>query len=101
MSSLVMSAKDQSAKPFQLWRVTYPNGVSRQITSDPDDYMGASVSGQTIVSVRVQQNWELFVAKAQIILNRAVEFLLVSVQVTALPGQVVKRLCLHQWPKIT
>ena len=33
MSSLVISARDQATSTFQLWRVTYPDGASRQITN--------------------------------------------------------------------
>jgi len=63
MSGLVISARDQATRPFQLWRITYPEGVSHRITGDLAEYRGASVSGHRIVTVRIERSWELFVAK--------------------------------------
>ncbi len=65
MSGLVISARDQATRPFQLWHVTYPDGVSSRITTDLAEYRGASVSGRNIVSVRIERRWELFVVKAE------------------------------------
>jgi serine/threonine protein kinase/tricorn protease-like protein len=64
MSSLIISARDQASNPAQLWRISYPDGTSHKITTDWADYWGASVSGQNIVTVRIETPWELFVVKA-------------------------------------
>jgi len=64
MSSMVISARDEATTPFQLWRISYPNGTSRKITTDLAEYWGASVSGQNIVTVRTEWPWDLFVVNA-------------------------------------
>jgi serine/threonine protein kinase len=64
MNSLVVSARDQPTKPFQLWRVNYPDGARRQITADLAEYRGVSLAGRNIVSVRIDRSWELVVASA-------------------------------------
>ena len=64
MSSMVISARDQATKPFQLWRIHYPDGNSQKITNDLAEYWGASVSGQNIVTVRTEWGWGLFVVNA-------------------------------------
>jgi eukaryotic-like serine/threonine-protein kinase len=61
MSSLIISARDDGTSPFQLWRITYPEGTIHKITNDLAEYWGASVSGQNIVTVRTEWRWGLFV----------------------------------------
>ena len=65
MSSLVISARDKPATPFQLWRVSYPDGVAQKITSDLAEYRGVSLSGPDIVTVRIDISWDLLVARAE------------------------------------
>jgi serine/threonine protein kinase len=65
MSSLVLSARDEPTAPFQLWRVTYPDGVAQNMTMDLADYRGISLSGNDIVTVRIDLSWELIVAGAE------------------------------------
>jgi Tol biopolymer transport system component len=65
MSSLVISARDQATHPFQLFRIGYPDGKSQKITTDLAEYWGASVSGQNIVTVKIESPWELFVVNAE------------------------------------
>ena len=64
MSSLIISARDQATAPFQLWRITYPDGVAQQLTRDLAEYRGVSLSGEDIVTVRIDLSWELMVASA-------------------------------------
>ena len=63
-SSLVISARDQATAPFRLWRISYPGGVSQQLTEDPAEYWGVSMAGQEILTVRTEWQWELAVAGA-------------------------------------
>jgi serine/threonine protein kinase len=65
MSSLVISARDRATTPFQLWRISYPDGVAQKITTDLAEYTGVSLSGQDIVTVRNETSWELLVASAE------------------------------------
>lgn len=64
MSGLVISARDQATKPFQLWRISYPDGIRRQITTDLAEYRGVSLADRNIISVRIDRSWELVVASA-------------------------------------
>ena len=61
MSGLIMSARDQATAPDRLWRITYPDGDSQQLTSDLADYRGVSIAGQDIVTVRNDWTWDLIV----------------------------------------
>jgi len=65
MTSLVISARDQPTKPFQLWRVAYPGGTSRKITTDLAEYRGVDLSEGNIVTIRSDRSWELFVTNAE------------------------------------
>ena len=64
MSSLVVSARDRATTPFALWRISYPDGLKQKITTDLAEYMGVSLSGGDIVSVRSDISWDLLVANA-------------------------------------
>ena len=64
MSSLIISARDQAASPFRLWRITYPDGVAQKLTTDLAEYFSFSTSGQDSVTVRTEMSWELIVARA-------------------------------------
>jgi Tol biopolymer transport system component len=64
MSSLVVSARDHATTPFQLWRISYPDGVAQKITTDLAEYRGVSLSGKDIVTVRMDISWDLLVATA-------------------------------------
>jgi serine/threonine protein kinase len=61
MSGLIMSGRDQATAPDRLWRITYPDGVSQQLTSDLADYRGVSIAGRDIVTVRNDWTWDLIV----------------------------------------
>ncbi len=63
-SSLIISARDQWTTPYQLWRVSYPQGASARITNDTNEYESVSLSrdGNMIVSVQSQQVAQIWVA---------------------------------------
>ncbi len=61
-SGLVISARAEWTSPYQLWRISYPQGESVRITSDITEYESVSLSrdAKTIVSVqrhKVAQIW--------------------------------------------
>ena len=62
MSSLVISARDTATSPHQLWRVHFPDGATQKITDDLDEYLGVSLSGPNIVTVRSNLSWRLWVS---------------------------------------
>jgi serine/threonine protein kinase/Tol biopolymer transport system component len=63
-SGLIISARDRWMSPFQLWRISYPQGESVKVTNDTAEYETASLSrnGNTIVSVQAQRSAQLWVA---------------------------------------
>ena len=65
MSSLVISARDRATGPFRLWRISYPGGVSQQLTYDLAEYRGVSLAVQEILTIKTEWLWELTVASAE------------------------------------
>jgi serine/threonine protein kinase/Tol biopolymer transport system component len=63
-SGLIISARERWTGPYQLWRVSYPQGEPVRITSDTNEYRSVSLSteGSTIVAVRNQQIGQMWVA---------------------------------------
>lgn len=63
-SALVFSARERWTSPYQLWRISYPDGQTSELTHDTSEYESASLSydGNTIVSVRSQQVAKIWVA---------------------------------------
>jgi eukaryotic-like serine/threonine-protein kinase len=53
-SGLIIGARENPMGPSQLWRITYPQGYAEQITTDPADYRGVSLSRDTNMIVSVQ-----------------------------------------------
>lgn len=43
-SGFVVVAKETEGSPFQIWRVSYPDGATRRITNDLDDYSNIALS---------------------------------------------------------
>lgn len=62
MRGLLISAREQPTTPFQLWRITYPEGGKQRITNDLAEYRGVSLSGENIVTVRTDRSWRIWVA---------------------------------------
>ena len=51
---LIITARDQSSSPFQIWHISYPEGGARRITSDLDSYVDLSVSDDSSKLLTVQ-----------------------------------------------
>ena len=64
---LIVSAAEQAISPYQLWRVSYPQGTATRLTSGTTEYQGVSVArdGQTVVSIQSQQVMQIWVLDAQ------------------------------------
>lgn len=62
MNGLIICARERATSPFQLWRVTFPDGLSQPITNDLDEYKGVSVAGKHIVSVQTKRSWRISIA---------------------------------------
>jgi serine/threonine protein kinase/Tol biopolymer transport system component len=62
-SGLIISAKEQPLNPYQLWRISYPEGEVVRITNDRTYYEGAGLSrdGKSIVSVQSHQVAQIWV----------------------------------------
>ncbi len=64
-SELIVSAREQSTSPYQLWRISYPEGEPLRLTSNVTDSGFDSVSlsqdGNNIVAVQNQQWSRLWV----------------------------------------
>lgn len=65
MSGVVLSARERATSPHQLWRMTYPDAVSQQITYDLRDYEGVSLWGENIVTVQTTRSWQMLVADVE------------------------------------
>lgn len=52
--SFLLDARAKTAPNFQIWQVSFPDGVARRISNDLDDYYGLSTTsdGRTVVSVQ-------------------------------------------------
>lgn len=63
-SGLIIGAREDPMGPGQLWRIAYPQGHAEQITTDPAEHRGVSLSRDTnmIVSVWSQRNTTIFTA---------------------------------------
>lgn len=60
MSGLIISAREQTMAPHQLWRITYPAGGVERLTSDTTEYRGVSLSGEQIVTVKTDWTWRIW-----------------------------------------
>ena len=57
---LIVSAKENPLDPFQLWRVSYPQGVVTKLFSDLAEYDTVSLSANMIVTLRTEQAWKIW-----------------------------------------
>jgi len=62
-NALLVSAREGETTPYQIWRVTFPEGRVESITSDLNEYMGVSIAGEKIVTVRTERSWRLSVTR--------------------------------------
>ena len=60
---LIISARERWTSPYQLWRVSFPQGEMARITNDTFEHESVSVArdGNTIVSVQSQQVGRLWI----------------------------------------
>jgi serine/threonine protein kinase/Tol biopolymer transport system component len=63
-SGLIVCAQEEPLSSIQLWRVSYPTGEARQITSDTANYESVSIpnDGRMMISVQTRQEERLWVA---------------------------------------
>lgn len=64
-SGLVIVAADQESRLSQLWHVSYPDGATKRLTNDLNNYGGVSIAGQSdnLVTVRFDQSSNVWVAQ--------------------------------------
>lgn len=64
--SLLLLGDDLSEMTLQIFSVSYPEGIAKNITSDTQSYESLSISadGQTIVALRVEQEAHIWTASA-------------------------------------
>jgi Tol biopolymer transport system component len=55
--SLVVNQRLQMGSPSQLFRLPYPDGILSRLTNDPNDYVGASLSGDRSALVTARRDW--------------------------------------------
>jgi serine/threonine protein kinase len=60
MSGLIVSARERTMAPHQLWRVTYPAGDVQRLTNDLNEYRGVSLSGDKIFTVKTDWTWRMW-----------------------------------------
>jgi serine/threonine protein kinase len=62
-SGLVMSAVDRDSRLQQLWYLSYPEGTSRRLTNDLNNYAGISMASQTgdLVTLRYDQSSNIWI----------------------------------------
>ena len=60
MSALIVSARDRTMAPHQLWRISYPAGEVQRLTNDLNEYRGVSLSGEKIVTVKTDWTWRMW-----------------------------------------
>jgi serine/threonine protein kinase/Tol biopolymer transport system component len=63
---LIVAAADAGSPDLQLWRVSYPQGETRRLTNDPNDYFGMSLTadGKNLVTVARAAPAAMFVVSA-------------------------------------
>ena len=63
---LVMSAREQGSRNFQIWRISYPRGEAQRITNDLNSYEGVSVTADSnaLVTVDMSMHSSIWAAPA-------------------------------------
>jgi serine/threonine protein kinase len=60
MSALIISARERTMAPLQLWRIAYPSGDIQKLTNDLTEYYSVSMAGEKIVSVKTDWQWRMW-----------------------------------------
>lgn len=65
--AVIIGTREQPMTPFQIWKVSYPEGKSARLTNDTMEYKSASLSrdGNTIVAVQSNQNARLWISSKE------------------------------------
>lgn len=63
-SGVIICAREKETTPFQVWRVTYPDGRLEKVTNDTNEYWGVGVAGDKIVTVETERSWRTWVARS-------------------------------------
>jgi Tol biopolymer transport system component/DNA-binding winged helix-turn-helix (wHTH) protein len=65
-SGLVVRARETHASPWQIWHVSYPDGATRRITNDLNDYDGVSLSADRSLAVtKLVGNWNIWLGDVE------------------------------------
>lgn len=61
-SGLVVRARETHASPWQIWHISYPDGATRSITNDLNDYDGVSLSAdnRSLAVTKLVGNWNIW-----------------------------------------
>ena len=61
-SGLIVRARETHASPWQIWHVSYPNGDTRRITNDLNNYDDVSLSADSrfLVVNKIVGNWNIW-----------------------------------------
>ena len=62
MSGLIVSARERETALHELWNIRLTDGAAERITSDLADYRGVSLSGNTIVTIKINLSWRIWVS---------------------------------------
>jgi Tol biopolymer transport system component len=65
-SGLILSAKDQTFSPSQIWQLSYPAGAARRITTDLGNYgsvsLGITADAASIITVQAERVSNIWIA---------------------------------------
>ncbi|MEW6127737.1 MAG: winged helix-turn-helix domain-containing protein [Acidobacteriota bacterium] len=66
-SGIIFSANERMDEPRQLWFVSYPDGMTRKLTSDLHDYQSVSVTAdaKTWAAIQTQENFAILVSAGE------------------------------------
>ncbi|HEU4766732.1 MAG TPA: protein kinase [Pyrinomonadaceae bacterium] len=63
MGGVIICARERETTPFQIWRVSFPEGSVEKVTNDPNEYKGISVGGANMVTVLTNRSWRIWIAR--------------------------------------
>lgn len=64
---LLVTARESLGQPSQIWKISYPDGAARRLTSDLNDYeyISAAADGKTIVAEQMLGNLNIWTADTE------------------------------------
>ncbi|MGI8836909.1 MAG: protein kinase domain-containing protein [Pyrinomonadaceae bacterium] len=65
--ALLIAAKERTARPRQIWHLSYPGGEARRITNDTNDYneLSLTAGSSTIVAVQNENPFTMWIAPSE------------------------------------